>query len=545
VFGTFLSPLALGFAGLRLLLGLATFAGAFWLWRAPRPRAALALVLGVNLAAALASFAPLQRPYALGEGSDRSFNLGMAAAVTNGVSPFEHTQVGFGSPEPFWNLAVAALAGFSTERVATAYAALTPLAILAMGAALYRGLRQDESDGDAWERVLIVFAVFGFASLSMSARPPVLAFFVGNFLQKPQHGLGLALAVVALGMRARGARPLPLGLVLGLLSWVFLLDWGYLMPILFLETLRRPRAARDWKGLLLALLISGVIAAPYVLHLLRDYNPLANERAAKHMWEDAQGLLLAVPNWSTLDLGPLFTLGVLGFLAQRTSALPRPRALASLALGAALLWLLSIPAALAGFSPEPDEMHFFLRFALAASAGAALAAGARFVEAARGWRTGQAHALALAACFPFCFAAYWDPPTMDRYYPMSRLPIRPKVRDYTDWIRANTEKRAIFLGGKSSASFIPALTGRQVLLNEGGQLVPKDLAGRKQVERVLLTSDDPELVRAAARRYGITHLAIDESLEQEYGVQSFDELGRSAACRTVLLSSAVKLVEVR
>ena len=42
-----------------------------------------------------------------------------------------------------------------------------------------------------------------------------------------------------------------------------------------------------------------------------------------------------------------------------------------------------------------------------------------------------------------------------------------------------------------------------------------------------------------------TALAIDEALEQEYGAQSFDDLGRSAACRTVLLSSAVKLVEVK
>ena len=545
MFGTFLSPLALGFAGLRLLLAVAIGVGAWALFKNPRPRAALALVLGVNLVAALAMFVPLQRPYALGEGSDRSFNLGMAAAVTNGVSPFEHTQVGFGSPEPLWNLAVAALAGFRTERVATAYAALTPLAILAMGLLLYRALRQDESQADAWERVLIVFAVFGLASLSMSARPPVLAFFVGNFLQKPQHGIGLALAAFALGMRVRGARPLPLGLVLGLLAWVFLLDWGYLLPILFLETLRRPRAERNWRGLLTALLVSAVIAAPYVLHLLRDYNPLSNERAAQHMWEDAQGLLLAVPNWSTLDLGPLLTLGIAGFLVQRKSAHPRALALTSLALGAWLLWLLSIPAALAGFSPEPDEMHFFLRFATAASAGAALAAGARFVETACGWRTGQAHALALAACFPFCFAAYWDPPSMDRYYPMSRVPIRPKVRDYTDWIRANTSKRAIFVGGRTSASFIPALSGRQVLLNEGGRLVPKDLAARKQVERVLLTSEDADAVRAAARRYGVTHIAIDEALEQEYGAQSFDDLARSAACRTLLSSSAVKLLEVK
>ncbi len=545
MFGTFLSPLALGFAGLRLLLAVAVGLGAWALWRKPRPAAAFTLVLGVNLVMALAIFVPLQRPYALGEGSDRSFNLGMAAAVTNGVSPFEHTQVGFGSPEPFWNLVVATLAGFETERVAGAYAALTPLAILAMGLALYRSLRQDASQADAWERVLIVFAVFGLASLSMSARPPVLAFFIGNFVQKPQHGIGLALAVVVLGMRARGSHPLRLGLVLGLLAWVFLLDWGYLVPILFLETLRRPRAKRDWRGLSVALLVSAVIAAPYVLHLLRDYNPLSNERAAKHMWEDAQGLLLAVPNWSTLDLGPLLTLGVAGWLVQRNDARPRARALAGLALGAWVLWLLSIPAAIAGFSPEPDEMHFLLRFAAATSAGAALAAAARFVETARGWRTGQAHALALAACYPFCFAAYWDPPSMDRYYPMSRTPIRPKVRDYTDWIRANTDKRAVFVGGRTSASLIPALTGRQVLLNEGGRLVPKDFAARKHVERLLLTSEDADAVRAAARRYGITHIAIDEDLEQEYGASSFDDLARSAACRTLRLSSAVKLVEVK
>ena len=103
------------------------------LWRRPRPALAASVLIGLNLLCWIAYRAPLRRPYALNEGTDRAFNVGMAACVAAGASPFEHTQVRFGAPEPFWNAVIGALALHRPERAARAYELLTPLSLLVVG----------------------------------------------------------------------------------------------------------------------------------------------------------------------------------------------------------------------------------------------------------------------------------------------------------------------------------------------------------------------------------------------------------------------------
>src|SRR5262249_50335160 len=202
-------------------------------WRRPRARVALAVVLAMHVAAWAAYRAPLQRPYGTGEGSDRTFNLGMAASVAVGHSPFEHTQVGHGSPEPFWNWAIALLAGFRPERVAAAYDALTPIALIAVGLAAYAFLRRHEvadpsdREREMWTGVLRASCVGGFPSLAMSARPPVPASWVANFMYKPNHGISYALVAAAAGWCAGRARAGRLAVALSALAWVFLLGWAY------------------------------------------------------------------------------------------------------------------------------------------------------------------------------------------------------------------------------------------------------------------------------------------------------------------------------
>jgi hypothetical protein len=218
--------------------------------------------------------------------------------------------------------------------------------------------------------------------------------------------------------------------------------------------------------------------------------------------------------------------------------------LLGLIFGACGLWLLSVPAALLGMAPEPDELHYFVRFVMALAAGTALAAAARWWEGLRGLNTGQGHLLAMGMCLPLSFPLYWDPPSMDRYYRINMMPLGPKVLAYTQWIRMNTSPRAVFSGGKTSSTWIPALAGRQVLLAEAGKLIPPDYSERKEAERVLLTERDPDRVRATAARFGVTHVAIDPGLLEEYGVASFRELATSVAYRTCMVNSAVKLLEI-
>jgi hypothetical protein len=93
--------------------------------------------------------------------------------------------------------------------------------------------------------------------------------------------------------------------------------------------------------------------------------------------------------------------------------------------------------------------------------------------------------------------------------------------------------------------WIPALTGRRVVLAEAGKLLPADVDARKEVERTLLVSTDAAQARAAAQRYGVTHLAIDEELAHDYGADSFASLADAPWDRTVFANTAARIVELR
>jgi len=544
--GHYLSSEALALSTFRLAVAVAALLAFALLARWPRPRLALAVVLAMHVAAWLVYRAPLQRPYGLGEGSDRTFNVGMAASVALGHSPFEHTQVRHGSPEPLWNALVGGMAHGHPERVPAAYEALTPLALLAVGLATYVWIRRREgSPLDAWDGVVAAFAVLSLSSLGMNPRPPVPPFWVANFMYKPNHGIAYALAAAAFGISVARGRVWALALALGALAWVSLVAWAYVLVGLLAGALLRPAADRHWKPVLGGIALSALAAAPYVFHLTRDYAPTGSSATARHMWTDPNALLLAVPNWSTIDLGPLLTLGLAGLWRARRRATPLEASVLGLGLAGWGIWVLSVPLAFLGISPEPDEMHYFLRYVMSLAAAFALAAGARWMSAASPRLAGgRAHLLVLAACVPLAFPVYHDPPTMDRYYAESLRPIPPKIEAYAEWIRARTPPDAVFAAGRSAAMWIPALTGRRVLLAEAGKLLPADQAERKAVERTLLTSSDEGEARAAAARYGVTHLAIDEELVHEYGADSFAGLAAQPWDRTVSANTAARIVEL-
>lgn len=557
VSASFLAPDMLAYAALRLGLALLMLAGLAWLWRRPRPLPALGLIVAVQVVAWLAYRAPLQRSYALAESSDRGFNLGMWAAVTQGVSPLEHTQRGFASPEPLWNLIVPALALGRLEAVTLAYDALGPLSLLVVALGIVLGLRPvagEDDDEQRWERVLMAFGVLALASFSLAPRAPVPPFWAGNFLLKPHHACAFGLVALIAGRWARGQRHAwSLGAWLALLGWAYLMSWAYLVVGLLASALLwahgPPTPAttpallgRRW---LAASLVSLALLLPYAWHLMGDLNPLERHQAARHMWNDPRGLPLALPNWVTLDAGPLLSLALIGLGIWWRRGRASDRSLRGLLVGAGVLWLLSLPGALVGFAPEPDELYYYLRFALGLAAGAALAALARLLAARASLLPGRAALAVLAAAVPLSFTSYWDPPSMDRYYANSRRPLSPKILAYGDWVRAHTTRGAVFLAGRGAATWIPVLAGRQVLLAEGGQLLPRDYEARKRAERILLLSDEPVRLRATLERFQIDYLAIDDELVREYQVAGHQELAREPLWLTVFANSAVRVVELR
>jgi hypothetical protein len=478
------------------------------LWRKPRPALAAAGVIGLHLAAWAAYTWPLQRLYALGY-PDRSFNVGIAAVAAAGASPVEHTQVGHRNLEPFWSAAVAALSLHRPENVVHVYGWLTPLCLIAVGAALAFGLRartgpEPADEDDAWECVAMAWAALGLSSITMSFASPLLPFWVGSFLHKPNHAFGFAVLALALGGLLRGWGAVRLSIVLAALGWVFILLWGYALPALVIAAVVLPARRR---AILTALGVSMLAILPYVALLARDHGPRPGA-SADQVWRDVLGRLLAQPNWLTFDLGPLLMLAVAGVLAARRRGGTRNTVLLALGLGTVAGYAGYLVGAFVGLSPEPDEFHYFARLVAALFAGVALHAGGRWIALRRRWSVGRGTVLAMAASVPLAFPAWWDPPSQDRYYDLSTKPVPAAVVAYGRWISQNTPRDAIFVAGDASSLWIPALTGRQVLLTSDLR-PPHDFAERKAAQDVMLFSDDLELVQRTAARWRIRYVAVD------------------------------------
>jgi hypothetical protein len=540
-----LSPLSLGYVAFRFAYVACGLLGLLWLWRRPRPSAALWLLVALHLATWAATVAPLGRLYGLSEHLDRGFGVGMTATVATGHSPFEHTQVGFANLEPLWSALPAALGLFRPENAIAVWFWLSPLAVVAVSVGLYFGLRVSAEDDDAWERVLIVFAVLGLSSFSLSQRAPAPPLWAANFLYKPNHAAGWAALAVVLGLRARRrAPPLAVGLALGALAWVFFLHWAYAVAGMLVGLLLRPRGEREARPAIVALLLSLLLAGPYVWHLMRDHSPFGAGGTPRQIWLDVTGLHLAVPHWATLDLGPLLLLGLGGALVLRRRGAARDHDVLGLLVGTWLLWAAYEVAAPFGVSPEPEELHYFLRFVMALAAGSALFAVAGAVGRLVPLRPGQAPLAVMAALLPLTFPASWDPPAMDRYFRWCLLPLRPKVVAYGEWVRSNTPKDAVFVAGNEACIWIPALAGRRVLL-AGASRPPRDYAARKEAERTLLLSRKPELIRATAERFGVDYLAVDGAMLLEYGEDELAGLGRLPVYQMQYQSSAVRIFKIK
>lgn len=539
------SSLALAFVAFRIAVVVVGALVCLALHRRPRPGLALGFIVILNLATWYAYTAPLGRVYGLEEHTDVSFNIGAASCAAAGNTPLDHVQVGFASLEPIWTAAVALASGYRPERVLDVWRLLPAFAIVVVALGLYFGLRRDGSGDDAWERVLLVFAVFELSSISMSQRAPLPALWAGNFLMKPNHVAAWGLLGVATGMRARGTRPWTLGLVLGVMAWVFLLDWAYLLLGFAAAVVLSPRDRRDVRGLLVAGAVSAVVALPYVLHLARDYDPSAAGGTPEQIWGlSPMAVILAQPHWGTIDLGPLLVGAIAGAVVLVRRGTAWDRQLVGLFAASWVLWLAGCLAILVNLAPETDELHYFHRLALALPAGAALAALGRWIEGARGWAAGRAHALVMLAALPLTFSATYDPISMDRYFTRCLPPLRPKVVEYTDWVRENTPKDAVFVAGFDAATWIPVLAGRRIVL-AGESRPPADWSERKTVERTLLTSGDPVAIRAAAARYGVTHIAIDPVMEREYGEEALRGLGRLSVYEPVFVNTAIRILALR
>jgi hypothetical protein len=482
-----------------------------FLYRRPRPKVALAVLMLMHTGAFLGYYRGLPRTYAVGVSSDRALGVGMALAVANGGSPFNHVQVAFGNLEPFWTFTVAALSRFSFGWVPFVYDHMAILVLVLTALGFYRGWSDAEPGEDpdraSWRGVYVAAAVLGLSSITLSETPPIHQFWHGNFVFKPNHAL--AFGLVGLLSRWRSARSswVTLGFVQALLIWAFILDWAYLLPGLFFAALLDEDRIKAVKRVVLGTVLGLILGLPYLVHLLRDYSPVGKGEMPE-IWRDQMGPRLTNPYWWSLDLGPLLILFAVGLgLALRRSS--SERAGLGFLLTGPLVTLTYVIGLRFAFAPEPDEGYYYSRLALAAGAGYALWTVAWRGEGQGSKRLGAGFAIVLACSFP----GYFDPVRDDRYYDPSRSPLPAPVVAVANWITNNTPADAVMIS--SEGIMLSGLTGRRFLMVRPGQTA--DRAARERMERDMLTSLDEVTVRRAAAGYGVTYVIVDSGLRERYG----------------------------
>jgi hypothetical protein len=481
-----------------------------------RLRSAKTLLLGVVLANAwlwCVTDYPLQRIYGLGVSRDRTINLAWCQAVAAGHSPIRTHQVGQLHFEPFWGALVATVSGFSPDRVLVLYPFL-PLAVAcAFVVSLYVGLGAPGADGSSWspwERVLAA----GFATLLSTAPLDFAGIYrvpwVMTFLLKPNHALGLVLFPLVLrafvGLRSWRGR-IAVGLLVQLLGWVFVLHMAYvcagLLCFAVLSLLGgRREAPRDALDVAVVIGVNALVVSPYLVMLFLGF-PFLTPSPSQTIAVTSPHLLE-----TTLRLGPVFFLGLWGTRVAWRRGDRLGRVWCAQVLGALLIWGLYLALSALQLARERDEIYYWLRFLLAASAGiGAWDLAGRSSRWLAGLRDPAPRAAAITlVALPFLLPTWWDPARMDSYFTDCLAPVPEVLRRATDLLRHETDPRSVFAGDREFARWAGALGARRVLHAIGHR--PKDEPARQEVENEILSQDDAARARAAASRYGVSHVAI-------------------------------------
>jgi hypothetical protein len=500
--------------------------GLLWLALLLKIRSPRWLLLGALLANAYAwgvTNYPLLRLYALGPSRDRVSNVALCQVVAAGNSPLHTWQVGQLHFEPFWGLLVAAVSGWSPERVLALYPFFALATVAGFALSLYVGLRPPAgpatSPGDepwsSWERALLA----GFATLLCTSpldfigthRPP----WSMTFLLKPNHAVGLILFPLVLGafVRIRGWRGrIATGLFLHLMGWAFILQMAYTaigLAVFAAWSLlaRRADAARDTRDALTVIGVNALIVSPYVVILLLGY-PFLDPSPFMTISPVSPHLLE-----TTTRGGGVFALGLWGAVIAYRRGDRLGRVWTAQLLGAYLIWTGYLALSLMQMARERDEIFNWLRFLTAASAGiGAWDLAARLARwSSRPWPAAARAAAVAVLALPFSVPYWWDPLRMDFYFPGSLRPLPERIRAPTDFLRERTEPRAVVAGDHDFARWVGALGARRVLLGDHLHS-PKDRPRREAVEEQLVRGGDPDASWPAAAPYGVRYLVVTPAL---------------------------------
>jgi len=464
------------------------------------------LALGVW---ALTTF-PLLRPYGLqAPTSDRLRHVWWAATAAAGNPPWESGVVGQRTLEPLWSALVSLLALRDPARVMTVYPFLPVLGLAATAAALWWAFR-----AQPLRAMLVSFFVLLAATQPLDHLEPFRIFWARHFLLKPNHALGLALVPVLAAVFARplgAARALAGAALLGLLGWVFVVDWALfcasLVCFLVLAAVRRATFVRKAEALRLAavLLASALLVAPFVLYLARHFpnavslsagDPTAGSRASP--WGDARPAAHSLVFLATFDLGPHFPLALYGALRAWRRGRRGDLVWLGVLAAAYVAWTATAVLYTMARARAADEVYWFLAFAVAVHAG--LGAHALVRRAAAGWRRARGASLlatprrlaaaVLLAWLPFTIGWWWDPPRMDGHFTAALQPVPYDMRALAAWLRERTRGTDVVLASGDAMAWVPALSGRRVARASPGDL-PTAAELRDRGVRVIVSEAPP------------------------------------------------------
>jgi hypothetical protein len=457
---------------------------------------------------ALTTF-PLLRPYGLQvPSSDRLRHLWWAATAAAGNGPWESGVGGQRTLEPAWSLLVSLLALRDPARVVGVYPFLPALGLAVTGGALLWAFR-----AQPLRATLVTFFVLLASTQPLDYLEPFRIFWARHFLLKPNHALGLALVPVLAGVLAApltAARTAAAALLLGLLGWVFVVDWALvcasLVCFVLLAALRRAPFVRKAEVVRLAAIVaaSALLVAPFVVYLSRHFpnavSLSAGDNAAAPAvspWGDERPAAHSLLFLATFDLGPHFPLALFG----AWTAWRRGRRADLLWLGvlaaAYLAWTATAALFALARARAADEVYWFLAFAVAVHAAIGAHVVVRRGAAAMRWKASgspfrsptRLAAAGLLAWLPFTLGWWWDPPRMDGHFTAALQPVPDDMQALAAWVRERTRGSDLVLATPEAAAWLPALAGRRVIRVDPAQPAGLDQPALRDPRVRVIVSD--------------------------------------------------------
>ncbi len=505
--------------GSKYVFSLLVLAWAVSLLRWPRRAWLVAGTLVLAASSLLVLQKPLGRAYGVVEEGRGIAELGEVMVVAARGTASDGRMVSEPHPSPLWGYFVATLSGFRGERVLSLYPWLPLFSLLGLGVAVAWSVGRLHESEDLPAGALpavTAFVVLFLSSHRLSFLRDEGPFWTEYFWLTP--GVGIAFAALCVCWRLLGASSwigaaITFGLVTGLeprLAVCFGLG-----VVAWMVASRKSL----WREAMV--LAVGAI----VLVAFGGFRPVTLP-AEFGTWHDGINRVLSV----TIDAGLVFLLAALGVGWLLRSERKAELVLAWSASTALLLWIVVsfLPCAAALLDPRIVSGYVRLMMALCASYGLyrALAAWVkafpgipsewRFVP--RQLRKLESARLALMGLvvlsLPWCFPYWWEPVRMDPLYVESFPAVSRRFVAMGEVLRDTTDADAVLAAGPSYAPWIPALSGRRVLL-------VGESPERERALETMVQSRDPDQIAVAVTEWNVTHVAWGR-LDQPEGTTPVD-----------------------